>query len=91
MVTIFPRQFSSENGGETLVSCPGLLPASRSGGGRRFFATGAVLGALGRARGGEVGNLRHLRFLGWEAREEISVVLLRNESKGRVIFTTKFI
>lgn len=62
MVTIFPWQFSHENYCQTLVFCPDLLPARCSQHPSLYVVAGclppvpwfAVLGALGKAKGGEV-------------------------------------
>lgn len=73
MVTIFPWQFSHENHGQTLVSCPELLPA---------FCSQHPTSEAGLLRR-KPPSLK----VPWVEHEGISVLLLRNESKWAVIFT----
>lgn len=82
MVTALPWRFSHENHGQALVSCPdpGVL---------LLFATHALVCCEEGERKGK-GNLHHLGFLVWKARE-IPEVLLRSESKRTLVLTAEFI
>lgn len=77
-----PWRFSRENHGQTLVSCPdpGVL---------LLFASHTLVCCGEGERKGK-GNLHHLRFLVWKARE-IPEVLLRSESKRTLVLTAEFI